>query len=562
MTTKFFNCILLRRICSISLVACNLILFNAADVFAQENNQGRLSGNFQTDIQYYKADSLIGAPEVAEKVLLNAFANVNYVKGPFSAGVRFESYQNAMLGFDPRYKGNGIPYKFITFNNYGVEVTAGNFYEQFGSGIIFRSYEERNLGLDNAIEGIRIKAQPIEGITLKAFAGNQRLYFEKGQGVLRGIDGEIAVNNLFEKLKEKKTFVTIGGSFVSKYQQDKDPLYKMPENVGAMAGRINLTRDKINIYTEYAYKINDPSAINNYIYRHGEALYVSASYSQKGLGVILSAKRIDNMDFRSERAATGNDLQINYMPALAKQHLYNASSMYPYSTQTNGEMGVQGEITYNLKKKTLIGGRYGTTLTLNFSKINNIHRAQLNDSTDIQQSGTLGYTSDFFKIGDDAFFQDFNVGISRRLSRGVRLNMMYMNQLYNIDVIEKYVGKGILRAHIGIIDMSFKLSDENSIRGELQYLATKKDKGDWAMLLAEYNIKSTWFIALSDQYNLGNNVPEKRVHYFNVSAGVVKNANRIAVTYGKQREGVVCIGGVCRNVPATNGLLVTITSSF
>jgi len=48
----------------------------------------------------------------------------------------------------------------------------------------------------------------------------------------------------------------------------------------------------------------------------------------------------------------------------------------------------------------------------------------------------------------------------------------------------------------------------------------------------------------------------------NVSAGVTKNANRVSITYGKQREGVVCIGGVCRNVPATNGFLITVSSSF
>ena len=172
-------------------------------------DQGRLSGNFQADVQYYKPDSLIGAPKVAEKVLMNAFANFNYVKGNFSAGLRFESYQNALLGFDPRYKGNGIPYRYLSYKNYGMEVTVGNFYEQFGSGLIFRSYEEKNLGIDNAIEGVRIKATPLEGIVIKGFIGNQRNYFEKGQGILRGIDADITINTLFEKLKDKKRILLL-----------------------------------------------------------------------------------------------------------------------------------------------------------------------------------------------------------------------------------------------------------------------------------------------------------------------------------------------------------------
>ena len=34
------------------------------------------------------------------------------------------------------------------------------------------------------------------------------------------------------------------------------------------------------------------------------------------------------------------------------------------------------------------------------------------------------------------------------------------------------------------------------------------------------------------------------------------------LSYGKQREGIICVGGVCRQVPAANGFSVTITSSF
>ena len=42
-----------------------------------------------------------------------------------------------------------------------LTVTAGNFYEQFGSGLILRSFEERTLGIDNALDGLRLKYAPI-----------------------------------------------------------------------------------------------------------------------------------------------------------------------------------------------------------------------------------------------------------------------------------------------------------------------------------------------------------------------------------------------------------------
>ena len=43
-------------------------------------------------------------------------------------------------------------------------MTVGNFYDQFGSGLVFRSYEERNLGIDNAMDGFRLILQPIDGV--------------------------------------------------------------------------------------------------------------------------------------------------------------------------------------------------------------------------------------------------------------------------------------------------------------------------------------------------------------------------------------------------------------
>jgi len=52
------------------------------------------------------------------------------------------------------------------------------------------------------------------------------------------------------------------------------------------------------------------------------------------------------------------------------------------------------------------------------------------------------------------------------------------------------------------------------------------------------------------------------LHYFLLSTGYTKGAHRIALNFGKQRAGIFCVGGVCRNVPASNGISISITSSF
>ncbi|MFH0867542.1 MAG: DUF6029 family protein [Bacteroidota bacterium] len=531
---------------------------NAQNFFSS----GQIHGSFQLDAQYYMEDTLIGAPEVPEKVLMNAFANIIYTNGDFSAGLRFESFQNVMQGFDPRNKGNGIPYRFASYKSDELQVTIGNFYEQYGSGLILRAYQDWNLGIDNSIDGIQLQYKPLSGITLKGLIGNQRFFFDKGEGIIRGADGEFALNEIIKKWSEKKTKITLGGSVVSKYQKDMDPIYKYPENVAAFAGRLNFVCGKINLVSEYAYKINDPSAVNNNIYKPGEALYVSTTYSRKGLGVSVSGKRIDNMNFRSDRSMTGNPLIINYLPALTKQHLFTLASIYPYSTQPNGEIGFQGEVTYNIKKKTKLGGKWGTDISVNYSRALSINRTAVNDTTPIGESGTLGYQSDFFKTGDDVFYDDINIGITRRISKKLNVEILYAYQTYNAEVIEGHPGAPMVYAHIAALDVTYKIKDKKSLQAEIQHLQTRQDDGNWAMLMLQYTISPKWFFALVDMYNYGNETNEKKIHYYTASAGFIKNANRIALAYGKQREGILCVGGVCRNVPAANGITLSIISSF
>jgi hypothetical protein len=325
-----------------------LILFSAAFAYAQEQENkyqaGEIHGNFQFDAQNYFEDTIIGAQDVPENVRMNSFANINYTRGNFKAGIRYESYQKPLLGFDPRFNGSGLTYRYASYEQDGLEFTVGNFYEQFGTGLIFRSYEERGLGIDNAMDGIRLRYKPIKGVYLKAVIGQQRFFFEKGEGIVRGLDAEINLNETFSNIFDGKTSYILGASVVSKYQADQNPLKILPENVAAFAGRLNIITDKLNLYTEYAYKINDPSFTNRYIYKPGSALFASATYSDGPLSIMTSAKYVDNMDFKSNRDADGNVLLINYLPAITKQYTYAFAAFYPYATQPNGEFGYQAEI--------------------------------------------------------------------------------------------------------------------------------------------------------------------------------------------------------------------------
>ena len=517
---------------------------------------GDVHGNFQATAQYYIPDSTIGAPSVPEKMLMNGFANIIYTKGKFSAGIRYESYLNRLQGFDPRYQGSGIQYRFATYKSDALEVTVGNFYQQFGNGLVLRSYEERGLGFDNALDGIRLKYEVVKGLYFIGLTGKQRSFMTQGPGIVRGFDGELQINEAFKKLADTKLRLTLGGSFVSRYQKDEDAALVLPENVGASAGRFELIYSDFRLNGEYAYKINDPNAANSIgkIYKPGDAEILMASYAKKGLAISASASRADNMNFRSDRDAIVNNLLLNYTPALNRNHTYSLLTFYPYASQPNGELQFSGEVNAKLIKKPT----YKLDITLNYSGSNNLDTTHLNPATD---STLQGYTTNSFGPGKEVFFRDFYVEVNQKFGKKFKASVMYAHQIYNKSVIQK-AGFPTINSDIVVVDLTYRLKGEGTVRLELQNLSTNDDHQDWAQALLEYTVNSNWFVAVLDQYNYGNDIVEHRYHYPNATVGYNKNANRITLSYGKQRAGIFCVGGICRLVPASNGVTLTVSSSF
>jgi hypothetical protein len=273
----------------------------------------QIHGNFETYAQAYRDDSLIGASAGPSKSGVNSFANFIATKGKFTAGTRIEAYMPPVQGFNVAYglQPIGVPYRFAQYSNENLDITAGNFYEQFGSGMILRSYEERSLGLDNAFDGIRVKYQVVKGLYFKGLIANQRFYWQKSTGYVRAFDAEWSMNEFIQSLESSKLRLNVGGSFVSKFETGPSTNLDVPQNVASWAARSQLNYEGFSVLGEYVFKFNDPNNDNNYIYRAGQGILVSATYSRKGFGVNLTAKSIDNMHFRSNRDAQLNDLFIN-----------------------------------------------------------------------------------------------------------------------------------------------------------------------------------------------------------------------------------------------------------
>ncbi|MFW5768338.1 MAG: DUF6029 family protein, partial [Bacteroidota bacterium] len=300
---------------------------------------------------------------------------------------------------------------------------------------------------------------------------------------------------------------------------------------------------------------------NNYIYRPGQAFLATATYSKSGLGVFLTTKWVDNMSYRSDRNATLTDLNINHLPEISKNHAYTLSAYYPYATQPNGEWGIQAEVFYKFKRKSTLGGKYGTMLALNYTRVHDISRQQISDSIPIGARGTKGYKTDFFSMGEELFFQDINVEINKKVSKDFKMILTWQNIILNNEVLKQSDYHDMIKANIAIADLTYKFNSRKSLRGEFQTMFTEQDKGDWAMVLFEYSMPH-FFFSIMDNWNYGNPNKNERFHYYTAGLGYVNGGNRIQISYGKQRQGVMCVGGVCRTVPASNGVMLSISSTF
>lgn len=532
------------------------------------DNGVALHGSIQADVLFPEDDKAINTEPKEKDILFNTYADLNMISRYVDAGVRLEFMKWPLPGYEPDFAGWGVPNIYVKGRYKGFELTAGDFYEQFGSGFILRTYQERSLGIDNSIRGGRLKINALRGFNFTLLGGLQRRYWDwKKQSQVYGGDMEINISDLSKSLSDKGIGWTFGASYVLKHESDEDQMVSgtdyrlnLPNNVSAFDLRTNFRKGNFGVLGEFAWKGQDPSFDNNYTYGKGTAAMLSGSWSRSGMSLLLQAKRSENMAFRSQRSISGTSAFLNNMPAFAYQHTYSLPALYPYATQAaNGEWAFQGSFAYTFKRKTPLGGKYGTKIKINASYIRGLDRKAPAPLVGNTIEGTDGYTSSFFKMGAENY-HDFNIQIEKKLSRSYHLSFMYMNQMVNNDVlnIAEVENTHKIRTNIFVLDGKWSIDHRYTLRTELQYLTTRQDQKDWVYGLVELSVAPYLMFTLSDMWNCG----DTGTHYY--MGGVTANyrSNRLMLSYGRTREGFNCSGGVCRKVPSTRGFQIAYTYNF
>lgn len=545
----------------------------AAGLIVLLSYQGKAQVNvgIESNSQYYTEDDKIKLDESAKEdpFRSNNYIKIDYLKKYFEVGLQAEGYlPKALLNYNPELEGIGLGTVYARYNNYdkGVDITLGHFYEQFGSGLALRSWEDRALGINNAIFGGRFKVRLHPSTNITLLGGKQRvgLGFDLSDGFIYGANAEVDITNILEK---DNYLLKFGASFVGR-REDISEYPTVDPNTNVMSTRLDYVGEKFSIGGEYVYKTEDVLVENLGTifpdkFGYGNAFLVNMGYTTEGFAANVNLRRMQNMTFFSERQLTGNAFNvgmINYLPALTKQYDFALQNIFVYQSQPKygifnaekiGEIGGQFDVFYELKKETFLGGKHGANLIVNGS-----YWAGL--KTEEQTDGNLK-SAGFVDFGD-RYYQDFAVEYRRKWSEKFSSIFMYLNQFYNKELVEETYDQ--IHSNVAVAEGLYFFKPTSSVRLELQHQWADGDRKNWAGGTLEFMPNSKFSFFVHDIYNYGNDDPDMQLHYYSVGGSFTKGATRVAASYGRQRGGLICVGGVCRMVPEATGFTLNLTTNF
>ncbi len=553
-------------------IFAGIILYGGC-LSAQNQDNGRLSGNLETNANFFIRDSLIGAANIPQydRQLYGAegWLNLNYSNWGFDVGIRFDFFNNSnLLNPTSSYSDQGIGRWFVSKKIDQFGLTAGYIYDQIGSGLIFRAFEQRPLLIDNALYGLRLSYDLSDTWKVKGFTGRQKQLFSTYESIIKGINMEGFVSFKGENAPTLAPGIGIVNRTLDDASMDalvatlanypEEDIFVPKHNTYAFTLYNTLNAGPFSWYLEGAFKTrdvmndafgifsNDTTATpqNKFINEAGSVLFTSLNYANKGIGILASLKRTENFSFRTRPQVQLNRGIINFLPPSAKINTFRLSSRYVPATQELGEMALQLDVRYNIKRKL--------NFYLNLANITNLE--------------------------DDLLYREVYFETSYRKSRDWKLLWGIQHQNYNQAVFEFKPNVPNVQTLTSFAELDYRFNRKTSMRFEFQYMnvgedeiaEAKQDYGDWLFALIELSLAPNFTFTVSDMYNVGpgKNAPTKsngeryQLHYPRIDVFYTHRANRFSLSYVKQVEGVVCTGGICRLEPAFSGFKFTANSTF
>jgi hypothetical protein len=340
--------------------------------------QGNLSGDLMTTVNFFQRDTNIKASDnpLYDNFLSGgeAWLGLRYAGNGFTANVRFDGFHNSnLLNPTSALTAAGIGMFSLSKEIKDLTITAGHIYDQIGSGILFRAYEDRGLLIDNAIFGLHLKYKPTQNITLKGFTGQVKNVFERYKPILKGFaaEGEVDLGStahatpgvgIINRTLDQDNMNLIV-SIVNSYPLEKRFKPKYNSYSASVYNTLNI--GDFTWYVEGAYKTEEAVATNNGLENvTGNVLYSTLGYSHGKIGINATVRRSENF---MQRTSPNEQLirgLYNWQPIIAQIRPQRLIARYTPPSQDLSEIG--GNINF------FIAPNDYTTLNAAYTHINNL----------------------------------------------------------------------------------------------------------------------------------------------------------------------------------------------
>ncbi len=457
-----------------------------------------------------------------ELEIFENWLNLDYRKGIFSTGIRFEVFQPN----DPNPSINrgktryaDIAYKYITADignrKAGISVTVGNFYALFGRGMILKSYEDRNIRVDNNLLGVKVDARYAD-FELKAITGMPENAAAERKDVLHAFDLEYRG---FKALR-------FGGTFASNKPDDDNAARTI-----LASARVQPSIWNFDGYFEYGIKRNEDirqNVFNGNREIAGRGFYGNLNFYIGSLGLSSEYKYYDNFGFET------NDRTVAYStpPSVRRDYTYTLLNRHPSALDPNNEQGFQIEVNYSLGFATDFVASYGQTKTLDntsfYQKILGINLPVMDQLKEYYFRASHEWSDKFKTIA--AF------GYNKEASSNTE----------NITPI---------------IELKYYLDEINTFRMVLEHQSTSNKTTDEKyydnVLLLEFlrspKLTLTFVSEMQTREPEEGRTIRKFWNFFQIGYMIGEHTD-ISLLFGSRQAGNICIGGVCRFEPEFRGL--------
>lgn len=518
-----------------------LCVLMAVTAWPQEKKRdlGQLNGSVETSWGVYIDDPALSTP-LTQKYGTNTYVNLGYAIKGFRAGLQYDIYEPQMLGYDARLKGNGLKGFFAGWSDSRWDVTLGTFYEQFGSGLLFRAYEQRDMGVNTSVLGANVKWRPLPWLSAKVMAGLPRRYMEMfNPSPVYGADLELSLLEPF--VPDTDAVLTVAGSWLLRDDHTSGRASMAPAAVNSFSGRLGFSKGWFSFNGEYVHKGRsygvDPRLTESSFVRPGQALLLNMDITLPRIGITAVWRSMENMSLYQDDSNSPT-LNLNYMPSLARQHKYALFQLYPHKVHDfGGETGGSVDIAGNIP----VGGN--PRRPLKYSVNGSVFWDMETDASGYRFMGTGGgllWAEVYLEI-EKKWGPDWKTILAAGWQRKPEFSRFGMGEM-------------LMNTVSAAADVLWQITSRYSLRMELQHAWSDfSDDQGWMMGLIEFGMAPGFMFYVSDMLNY-RTYAATNTHYYDVGVSYAWRFLRASVSWGRHRAGETCSGGICRYVPEYTGM--------